>query len=264
MFDSVTPWTIAWGSSVHAILQARVLEWVAIPFSKGFSQPRDQTRVSSIAGTFFITEPPGKPHRQDWSESHSVMSDSLWPHGLHSPWNSPGQNTGVGSRSLLRGIFLTQRSNPGLLHYRQILLTAEPQGKPENIGVGSLSLLQGIFLIQESNWDLLHCRWALYQLSYQGSPQARLRVSSPCKEPSLQVQQGPRTSKHDGTETKRHGQYICFWWNRNNSGEFHIICCVLRKILYTLLRAPEVPNFPGLPSEATYHCSVSGPCAKRH
>ena len=108
-----------------------------------------------------------------WSESHSVMSDSLWPHGLHSPWNSPGQNTGVGSRSLLWGIFLTQRSNPGLLHYRQILLTAEPQGKPENIGVGSLSLLQGIFLIQESNWDLLHCRWALYQLSYQGSPTER-------------------------------------------------------------------------------------------
>ena len=47
---------------------------------------------------------------------------------LYSPWNSPGQNTGV----------------------------------------GSLSLLQRIFLIQESNWGLLHCRWILYQLSYQG------------------------------------------------------------------------------------------------
>ena len=39
-----------------------------------------------------------------------------------------------------------------------------------NIGVGSLSLLQGIFPTQESNWGLLHCRWILYQLSYQGSP----------------------------------------------------------------------------------------------
>ena len=107
-------------------------------------------------------------------------------------WSSPGQNTGVSSHSHLLGIFLTQGSNPGLLNCRQILLTAEPQRKPENIGVGHLSLLQGIFLIQELNWDLLHCRWALYQLSYQGSPQARLRVSSPCKEPSLQVQQGPR------------------------------------------------------------------------
>ena len=49
------------------------------------------------------------------------MSDSLRPHGLYSPWNSPGQNTGVGSLSLLQGIFPTQGSNPGLMHCRQIL-----------------------------------------------------------------------------------------------------------------------------------------------
>ena len=46
------------------------------------------------------------------SESCSVVSDSLPPHGLYSPWNSPGQNTGVGSRSLPQGIFPTQGSNP--------------------------------------------------------------------------------------------------------------------------------------------------------
>ena len=40
----------------------------------------------------------------------------------------------------------------------------------KNTGVGSQSLLQGIFPTQESNWDLLHCRWIFYQLSYQGSP----------------------------------------------------------------------------------------------
>ena len=40
----------------------------------------------------------------------------MWPHGLYSPWNSPGQNTGVGSLSLLQGIFPIQGSNPGLLH----------------------------------------------------------------------------------------------------------------------------------------------------
>ena len=55
------------------------------------------------------------------SESSSVVSDSLWPHGLYSPWNSPGQNTGVGIRFLLQGIFPTQGSNPGLPHYRRIL-----------------------------------------------------------------------------------------------------------------------------------------------
>ena len=48
------------------------------------------------------------------------MSDSLLPHGLYSPWNSPGQNTGVGSLALLQGIFLTQELNRGLLRRRQI------------------------------------------------------------------------------------------------------------------------------------------------
>ena len=46
------------------------------------------------------------------SESHSVMSDSLRPHGLYSPWNSLGQNTGMGSLSLLQRIFPTQGLNP--------------------------------------------------------------------------------------------------------------------------------------------------------
>ena len=63
-------------------------------------------------------------------ESHSVVPNSLRPHGLYSPWNSLGQNTGV----------------------------------------GSFSLLQGIFPTQELNWGLLHCKRILYQLSYQGSP----------------------------------------------------------------------------------------------
>ena len=128
-------------------------------------------------------------------ESCPVMSDSLRPLGLFSPWNSPGQYTGVGNCSLFQGIFPTQGSNSGLLRCRQILyelshkgnprilewvaypwdlpspgielgsaalqadsLPAEPHGKPKNTGVGSLSLLQQIFLTQESKWGLLHCR----------------------------------------------------------------------------------------------------------
>ena len=51
-----------------------------------------------------------------------------------------------------RGIFPTQGSNPGLPHCRWILYQLSPPGKPKNIGVGSLSLLQGIFLTQGSNW----------------------------------------------------------------------------------------------------------------
>ena len=253
------------GSSVHGVFQARILEWVAIFSSRGSSQARDQTHVSWIAGSFFITKPPGKtsslkyaalkmmtwyetctscsttgkspnpypllplemsvtrksmtrhfrwcelykhgdcimwcstvdflncpipllrippyPALQVWlparvticlhlpeRESHPVVSNSLWPHGLYSPWNSPGQHTGVGSLSFFQGIFLSQGSNPGLLHCRQIFLSAEPEGKPKNTGMCSLSLLQGIFPTQELNQGLLHCRRILYQLSYEGSP----------------------------------------------------------------------------------------------
>ena len=55
------------------------------------------------------------------SESCSVVSDSLQPHGLYSPWNSPGQNNGVGGLSLLQEIFPTQGLNLDLQHCRQIL-----------------------------------------------------------------------------------------------------------------------------------------------
>ena len=59
----------------------------------------------------------------------SVMSDSLQPHGWYSPWNSPGQNTAVGSLSFLQGIFPTQGSNPVLLHWRQILYQLSLKGR---------------------------------------------------------------------------------------------------------------------------------------
>ena len=54
LFDSLQPMDCSLpGSTVHGILQARILEWVAIPFSRGYSQPKDQTQVSQIAGRFF-------------------------------------------------------------------------------------------------------------------------------------------------------------------------------------------------------------------
>ena len=67
----------------------------------------------------------------EWvSGSRSVVSDSLRPHGLYSPWNSPGQNTGVGSLSLLQGIFPTQGWNPGIPHCRRILYQLSHKGSP--------------------------------------------------------------------------------------------------------------------------------------
>ena len=79
--------------------------------------------------------------------SCSVMSGSLWPHGLEPssllcPWNSPGQNTGVSCHSLLQEIFLTQRSNPGLHHCRRILYSLSYQGS-QKTDAGDLGLISG-------------------------------------------------------------------------------------------------------------------------
>ena len=59
----MTPWTVAHPpvSSVHEILQARILDWIAIPFSRVSSPPRDQTQVSYLAGDSLLSESPQKP-----------------------------------------------------------------------------------------------------------------------------------------------------------------------------------------------------------
>ena len=64
------------------------------------------------------------------SESRSIVSNSFWPHGLYSPWHSPGQNTGVGSLCILQGIFPAQESNSGLPHCRRILYQLSHKGSP--------------------------------------------------------------------------------------------------------------------------------------
>ena len=98
------------------------------------------------------------------SEGHPVVSSSLY-----SPWDSPGQNTGVGSLSPLQGVFPTQGLKPGLLHCGRILHQLSHKGSPRILEW--VSLLQQMFPTQELNQDLLHCRRILYQLSYRGSPQ---------------------------------------------------------------------------------------------
>ena len=89
-------------------------------------------------------------------ESHSVMSNSLWPHGLYSPWNSPGQNTGMGSHSLLQGMFPSQGLNQGLPHCRWILYQLSHQGSSWILEWVAYPFSKGIFLTQESNRRLLH------------------------------------------------------------------------------------------------------------
>ena len=82
-----------------------------------------------------------------WSESHSIVFNSLQPYGLYRPWNSPGQNTGVVSCSLLQGIFTSQGSNPGYPHCRRILYPLSPQR----------SLMLG--KIEDKRRELQRLRW---------------------------------------------------------------------------------------------------------
>ena len=99
----VTPWTVSLpGSSVHVIFQARVLEWVAISFSRVSSRPRDGTWSPALQADTVLSEPPGK-----------------------------SKNTEVGCHALPQGIFPTQGSNLHflLLHQMEGSLPLAPPGK---------------------------------------------------------------------------------------------------------------------------------------
>ena len=95
----------------------------------------------------------------------SVLGDSL------------GKNIGVGCHALPN-----PRIKPRSPTLQADSLPTEPRGNPKNTGVGSLSLLQGIFPTQEVNRGLLHCRWILYQQSYQGSPRRQITYLKCAKE----------------------------------------------------------------------------------
>ena len=93
-------------------------------------------------------------HRESEGESCSVVSNSWRPCGPYSPWNSPGQDTGVGGLSLLQGIFPTQGLNPDL-HCRWILYQLSHQGSPRIL------------------------EWAAF-LFFSGSSQSRNRTGVTC------------------------------------------------------------------------------------
>ena len=110
-----TPWTVA----VHGILQARMLEWVAVPSSRGSSYPGIRPRSPALQTDSLPSELPGKPQNQ---VSHNIMiyntkicvlscftHVSLPPYGLQParllcPSDSPGKYTGVGCHALLQNI----------------------------------------------------------------------------------------------------------------------------------------------------------------
>ena len=152
------------GSSVHGILQARTLEWVAISSSRESSWPKDQTWVPALQADSLLSEPPGKPihtHTHTHTHTHILQlgvsevrqtdlnhhSQLLWvvvvyllSHvGLFStlwtvarllcPWDFPGKNTRLACHFLLRGIFPSQGLNPHFLHGLGLGLDTKQPGR---------------------------------------------------------------------------------------------------------------------------------------
>ena len=87
--------------------------------------------------------------------SRSVVSHSLRPHNLYSSWSSPGQNTGMGSFSLLQGIFPTQGSHPGLQHWRRILYQLSRKGSTRLLEWVAYPFSSGSS--QPRNWTRVPC-----------------------------------------------------------------------------------------------------------
>ena len=106
------------------------------------SKVGQEFHAGGITGHFQIAQECAL-HSLGESESRSVLSDSLQPLGIcnpYSPWNSPGQNIGEGTLSLLQGIFPTQESNRGLLLCRWILYQLSCERSPLRIHQGSAEL----------------------------------------------------------------------------------------------------------------------------
>ena len=127
------------GSSDYRIFQGRILEHVAISFSNAWKW---KVKVKSLSRVWLLATPwtvayqaslsLGFARQEYWS---GLPLPSL--HGLYNPWNYLGQNTREGCLSLLQGIFLTQGSNSGLLHCRQICYLLSHKGEDKDLNLNN-------------------------------------------------------------------------------------------------------------------------------
>ena len=112
-----------WHAAVHGVTKSRT--WLSDWLELNWIPLQIITAAMKLKDTCCLE---GK-----WKWSCSVVSNSLWPHGLWPtkllcPWDSPGKSTGVGCHFLLQRIFLTQGLNLGLPHFRQMLYHLSHQG----------------------------------------------------------------------------------------------------------------------------------------
>ena len=119
--------------------------------------------------------------RNYWNESHSIMSNSLWPHGLYSPWNSPGQNTGMGSPSPFPG----DLSNPGMEPRSPAIqgdsAPAEPPGRSESLLNLRSTLTQGCITVSRAAAYRAHLGFmgSIWSRQARGQAQKRMVPWSP-------------------------------------------------------------------------------------
>ena len=157
-------------------------------------------------GEMELTEP---------GESHSVMSDSLRPRGLHSPWNSPGQNTGMGS--CLQGIFPTQWSNPGLPHCRWILYQLSHKWSSRILEWIPYPFFSGSS--QPGNWTRVSCimgrfftNWAIREALTEPRECWNQKGGWPVAMAGCTYQRHNMRAGRDRKEKKKKGKLECSQW----------------------------------------------------
>ena len=151
------------------------------------------------------------------------MSSSLRPHELYSPGNSPGQNTGVASLSLLQEIFPTQGLIPGLLHCKQILYQLSHKGSPEILEWVASPFSRGSS--QPRNWTKVSCIAGGFFTNWPIRDQGCTQIGSKCEKSSLM--RGPHKQKANTQDNS-------WWWlglwleqTVSHAGENSGACCVL-------------------------------------
>ena len=115
-------------------------------------------------------------------------------------------------------------------------LPAEPPGEPKNTGVSSLSLVQEYFLTQESNRGLLHCRQILYQLSYQGSPEYKRQSIMACMCIMVNHTWDSELLNHQRKDEDCYLQNYCWARNKSQEKQPHICFQDEKKQLQWVLR----------------------------
>ena len=123
----------AWRAAIHGVAKnwTRLRDWTELNWTGELKSEDEQARQQREARTSQIRITKSVQRSKKARSLRVKVAQScltLWPHGLYSPWNSPGQNTRVGSLTLLQGIFPTQGSNTGLLHCRRILYQLSHNG----------------------------------------------------------------------------------------------------------------------------------------